>query len=119
MDHISYMKAKVKFEHWEKVIEDCQTSGKTVVAYCNENEVNIKSYYYWLRKIREQACKNINFPASLEENKCEFAQIQPVIAYQQAVPMIKLHIGKIIVEISDGMSQDTISYVLNGIRNIC
>ena len=119
MDHISYMKSKVKFEHWEKVIEDCQTSGKTVIAYCDENEINIKSYYYWLRKIREQACQSIDFPNSLEENKCEFAQIQSAISFQQAVPTIKLHIGKIIVEISDGMSQNTISYVLNGIRNIC
>lgn len=32
---------------------------------------------------------------------------------------IKYDYWKILVEILDGMSQDTISYVLNGIRNIC
>jgi len=118
MDHISFMKAKIKFDHWKKVIEDCQASGKTVIAYCNENNVNVKTYYYWLRKIREQLCKDIDYNSITSENKCEFAQIRLPASYQQSVPVIKLHIGKIVVEISDGMSQDTISYVLNGIRNI-
>jgi len=117
MDYISSMKSKIKFEHWKKIIEDCQASEKTAVAYCKENNINEKTYYYWLRKIREQLCNDMDYGAG--ENKCEFAQIQLPVSYQHAVPVIKLHIGKIVVEISDGMSQDTISYVLNGIRSIC
>ncbi len=113
------MKSKIKFDYWKKTIEDCQASEKTVVAYCKENNVNEKTYYYWLRKIREQLCKDMNYPATAEENKCEFAQIKLHASYQQANPTIKLHVGKVVVEISDGMSQETISYVLNGIRNIC
>jgi len=113
------MKTKVKYDYWQKIIDDYQISGKTVKAYCEENNINIKSYYYWLRKIREQACKNIDFSELEEENKCEFAPVQSTVPYQHVVPTIKLHIGKITVEIADGMSQDTITYVLNGIRNIC
>jgi len=113
------MKSKIKFEHWKKIIEDYQASGKTVVAYCNENNINAKSYYYWLRKIREQSCKDMDYPSITSENKCEFTQIQLPVSYEHVAPTIKLHIGKIVVEISDGMSQDTISYVFNGIRNIC
>lgn len=119
MDQISLMKSKIKYDYWKKTIEDCQASGKTVVSYCKENNVNEKTYYYWLRKIREQLCRNTDYPATVNENNCEFAQIKVPVSYHNAVPTIKLHIGKILVEISDGMSQDTISYVLNGIRNIC
>jgi len=119
MDHISYMKSKVKYDYWKKIIDDYQISEKTVIAYCKDNDINVKSYYYWLRKIREQVCKGIDFSDLENENKCEFAAVQPVISYQHDVPTIKIHIGKINVEIADGMSQDTISYVLNGIRNIC
>lgn len=53
MDHISYVKSKVKTDYWKKIIVDCQESGKTNIAYCEKNGINIKSYYYWLRKIRE------------------------------------------------------------------
>lgn len=119
MDHVSYVKSKVKTDYWKKIVADCQASGKTNIAYCEENDINIKSYYYWLRKIREQACNGIDYSAPINENKYEFAQIQLPAVYQNTIPAIKLHIGKIIIEIADGVSQDTISHVLNGIRKIC
>jgi len=31
-----------------------QESGMTVTAYCAQNGINIKTYYYHLRKVREQ-----------------------------------------------------------------
>ncbi|WP_420832452.1 IS66 family insertion sequence element accessory protein TnpA [Paenibacillus periandrae] len=33
------------------MIRDCRSSGQTVVRWCADHEVNVKSYYYWLRKI--------------------------------------------------------------------
>ena len=69
------MKSKIKLEHWKKIIEDCQASGKTVVAYCKKNDVNEKTYYYWLRKIRERLCWDMNYPEVADEKNCEFAQI--------------------------------------------
>ncbi len=33
------------------------TSGMMVVRWCEQNNVNIKSYYYWLRRIRSLACE--------------------------------------------------------------
>lgn len=61
----------------------------------------------------------MEYPAIAEENKCEFAQIQLTNSYQNTIPTIKLSVGKVVIEISNGMSQETISYVLKGIRNIC
>ena len=29
----------------------------TVVSWCAQNNVNAKSYYYWLRKIRSMVCE--------------------------------------------------------------
>lgn len=110
---------EVKLKQWTEVIQDCRSSGQSVRSWCIEHNIDEKRYYYWLRKIREQACNSIEHPVSIDVNKCEFAQIQPPVAFHQVVPTIKLHIGGIIVEISDGMSQETISYVLNRIRDIC
>ena len=55
MDQISLMKSNIKYDYWKKTIEDCQASGKTVVSYCKENNVNEKTYYYWLRIILQYA----------------------------------------------------------------
>lgn len=111
--------SEIKLKQWTEIIRECRNSSQSVRSWCIEHDVDEKRYYYWLRKIREQACKSMEHPVLINENKCEFAQIQPAVSFQQVVPIIKLHIDKITVEISDGMSQETISYVLNGIKDIC
>ena len=42
---------------WTEIIRECRSSGHTVSAWCLEHEVNPKSYYYWLRKVRAAACE--------------------------------------------------------------
>lgn len=39
---------------WTAQIAEQQTSGMTVQKWCEENEINPKTYYYHLRKLREK-----------------------------------------------------------------
>lgn len=109
---------EVKLNQWTEIIRECRSSNQSVRSWCIEHDIDEKRYYYWHRKIRELACNSLETPVLTDENKREFAQIQPPVSFQQIVPAIKLYIGEFTVEISDGMSQETISYVLNGIKNI-
>ncbi|MBP7175142.1 MAG: hypothetical protein KBA53_02845 [Thermoclostridium sp.] len=52
MDKITNAKTKFRIKQWTKIIEACQTSGMTVASWCSQNNVKVKSYYYWLRRIR-------------------------------------------------------------------
>jgi len=117
--NIRKVDVEIKQKQWTEIIRECRSSGQSVRSWCKEHNIKEQSYYYWLRKIREQTCKSIGYEVETAENKCEFAQIESVAPFHRIVPMIKLHIGEITVEISEGMSQDTITYVLNGIKNIC
>ena len=40
-------------EQWQQRIMDCQQSGMSIKAWCQENGVAVSSYYHYLRKIRE------------------------------------------------------------------
>jgi transposase-like protein len=53
------MRNRYRLQQWTKIVRDCRTSGQTVVRWCADHEVNVKSYYYWLRKIREAACESL------------------------------------------------------------
>ncbi|PYG90121.1 hypothetical protein LY28_00001, partial [Ruminiclostridium sufflavum DSM 19573] len=55
MDKITDAKTEFRRRQWTQIIQDCQNSGMTVVGWCSQNNVNTKSYYYWLRKIRSLA----------------------------------------------------------------
>lgn len=50
---ITNVKRDVQLQEWTEQIKAQQESGMTVTAYCAQNGINIKTYYYHLRKIRE------------------------------------------------------------------
>ena len=36
---------------WTDRISECEKSGKTVTAWCAENGIKVKNYYYWHSKV--------------------------------------------------------------------
>lgn len=52
MDQVTLVKSEFRLQQWSDIIKNCQSSGQTVVSWCKENGINIKTYYYWLRKLR-------------------------------------------------------------------
>ena len=50
---ITEIKTKVSQQEWQQRILECQNSGMSVKAWCQENGISAGSYYFHLRKIRE------------------------------------------------------------------
>jgi putative transposase len=44
-----------RLQYWTEKISQCRNSGMTVTAWCESQNINMKSYYYWQRKVREAA----------------------------------------------------------------
>ena len=57
---ITEIKSKVSMQEWQQRVLDCQNSGMSVKAWCQQNGISTGSYYFHLRKIRESV---------LEENQ--------------------------------------------------
>lgn len=51
---ISTVKQELRLQEWSAQIEAQQSSGLTVQKWCEENGLSTKTYYYRLRKVREQ-----------------------------------------------------------------
>lgn len=51
---LATVKQEVRLQEWSAQIEAQQASGQTVQQWCAENGINLKPYYYRLRKVREQ-----------------------------------------------------------------
>ncbi len=54
---IATIKNEVQLQKWSEEIRSCTESGMKVKEWCTLNGVNIKTYYYHLRKVRESICK--------------------------------------------------------------
>jgi hypothetical protein len=115
MDKITDAKTEFRLKQWTGIIQTCQASGETVVGWCSQNNVKIKSYYYWLRRVRALACET----GALVPQKME-QQIVPVSFRQaKASAAVTIHLSSICVDIHDGTSRETIEAVLSALKTIC
>ena len=115
MDKITNAKTEFRLKQWSKIIQACQTSGMTVVSWCSQNNVKIKSYYYWLRRIRTLACETGSLVAQKPEQ-----EIVPVPFHQTKVSAaVTIHLPSFCVDIHDGTSRETIEAVLSALKSIC
>jgi len=109
MDKISLVKTEYRMKQWTGKIEECRSSGMTSKKWCETNGINIKTYYYWLHKLRLKVC-----------DKTEKHAIVPLQIHQHdASTAITVNIGSISIKIADGTSSETITAVLDVCKRIC
>ena len=109
MDKISTVKTEYRIKQWTERIKEYHTSGMTLKAWCETNGINIKTYYYWLHKIRVKVCDETETQAIVP------LQIHP----RETAVAITVSIGSISIQIADGMSSETITAVLDVCKRIC
>ena len=50
---------QMKLQYWLDVIRQCRASGLTNQAWCEQHDISLKSYYYWIAKIRKLALEEL------------------------------------------------------------
>lgn len=53
-----------KINEWKSQVESCKAGGLTVKAWCNENGISPKTYYYRQKRIRENESVHTVVPIS-------------------------------------------------------
>lgn len=54
-------KQRLKAEKWLAIIRECINSDLSNEVWCEQNNVNIKSYYYYLAKLRKMEIEQIPY----------------------------------------------------------
>lgn len=117
MDKITDTKTEFRLRQWTQIIESCQSSGMTVVGWCNQNNVKTKSYYYCLRRIRSLACES----GTLEVRRIE-QPIVPLTFKQSRIiepAAITIQASDAVIHIREGATKTTIEAVLLAVKSIC
>jgi transposase-like protein len=111
---------EVRLKHWASLINERLSSGKTVAKFCEEHEICVKTYYYWLKQVREAAylTEYQNQGNSLTESAPVFAELN----FRQAEPgigAIIVRIGGASCEIRNGAGKDIIENTLFALNRLC
>lgn len=119
MDIVSETTAEFRLRQWTKIIAECQASNLTIKAWCSQHNISIKSYYYWLRKIRLKACQSAEFQAPAVKREIVPLQLNPLPCASSVHPAVSIHLGSATIDIAEGTSQATIEAVLRSLQSIC
>ncbi|WOO35815.1 IS66 family insertion sequence element accessory protein TnpB [Anaerocolumna sp. AGMB13020] len=118
MDEVTFVKTQFRKEQWKKLILECQSSDIKVEDWCASHDVTKHAYYYWLHKIREEACENL--PAKREQAKSvPFKKLEVTSPLPNIKAGVIIHLSSATVEVYEGTSQQTVEAVLLALRNIC
>lgn len=75
---IAKVKKNIRLQEWNRQIEEQKLSGLSVQEWCQQHGINQKTYYYHLRKVREEF---------LRSGKAENTQAQ-IEAERSVVPIL-------------------------------
>ena len=59
MPDVQSIKKQLNMQQWTAIIEDRIASGLKIDEYCEKNQLSRNSYFYWLRKIREETSTSV------------------------------------------------------------
>lgn len=106
MDKIMTIKNKVRINEWNEMVKTCRSSGLTVQQWCNLNNINIKTYYYRLRKVREAICEETH----------DIVQIPLNTADSAAASSIKINMGNLNIELTGTVAAATLRSVIEALK---
>jgi transposase-like protein len=110
MDKIATTKRAVQHKAWAEMYATYQESGKTVREWCSEQGIVTKTFYYRLRRLREEALE-----------QAESHQIVPIATNFEMpsvhkIASIKIQSNGITIELPENICAETITAILRGLR---
>ena len=90
---IAIVKKNIRLQEWSRQIEEQKSSGLSVQEWCQQYGINSKTYYYHLRKVREEL---------LRSGKSEKAQAQ-METERAVVPILTAPSGENITMEKNGL----------------
>lgn len=121
---------QVKLQYWLDVVRQCRASGLTNKVWCEQHDISLKSYYYWLSKIRKLALPELPRKKNgihmytnqqstlLTESSPEFAELSPPNrSISRSAPAAIIHIGPITVKLYEGTSAQMLEAILKAVQS--
>ena len=122
MDKITH---QVRAEHWARILNECMNSGMSKTAWCRENGISEKQFFYWQRILRREAyeaSQDPSLPAVTEagqlsavQQSVSFAEIKlPAVSSDASSvfhPDLVIRKWKFVLEISNSASAELLSRI--------
>ena len=108
MNGIAKVKNEVKSAQWAEMVRSRNESGLTVTDWCKQNGINLKTYYYRLKRIRQAVCNEIE--------RHDIVPVEPIAETEITTEKIELSIGDVKISLPDDFNESTLKRLLGVLR---
>ena len=126
---ISEARQAVKLRQWAEMVQARWMSGQTVRAWCEENNVALKTYYYRLKRVRLEALKstgsNIQILPLHEKSSPAFAELSlsendPLEGNEKdtGAPAVTINVGNMAIKIHNEAGAEIIENVIRAVSEV-
>ena len=108
---------EMNLQKWTQIVEKCRSSGQTAVKWCVENNINIKTYYYWQRKVCNAVCNELTISNNNVEQTPAFAEV--ILPNRRTSEVaITISLNNISLQIHNGADESVIAQTLRILKSI-
>jgi len=129
-------KEQIKLRGWAMQIDACNRSGLTVKQWCAENGVAVKTYYYHVKRVREEMLNTVEIANALKQPRSGSTRegaglMQTGLAISDRLPVfaalpmpkpkgvaVTVRVGAYAVDIQDGADEAVVEQVLKVVARI-
>ena len=104
------MSRQVRLEQWSGKIAACRGSGMTVRAWCQENGISEKTYYYWQRRLFQEL-------TNAQPQSSGFVEVTPRKTESSGQLAVRIRIADAEAEVYNGADAATLEAVLRALRS--
>lgn len=108
MNEITKIKNEVKLKQWAEMIQQRNESGLTVTDWCKQNGINLKTYYYRLKRVRQAVCNEIE--------QHDIVPVEPIAGTEITAEKIELSVGDVKISLPDDFNESTLRRLLGVLR---
>ena len=108
MNKIAKVKKEIKLAQWAEMVRSRSESGLTVTDWCKQNGINLKTYYYRLKRVRQAVCS--------EMERHDIVPVEPIAGTEITTEKIELSIGDVKISLPDDFNESTLKRLLGVLR---
>lgn len=115
---------EVRLQHWSRIVSECRSSGKSIKTWCSEQHINLKTYYYWQKRICQAACRELSLTTTpgLSDLPVQSGPLFAELSMPSPVagkPAITIQKKDLILHIYCGADQAVVETTLTALSRLC
>ena len=108
MNEIVKVKKEIKLSQWAEMGRQWNESGLTVTDWCRENGINLKTYYYRLKRMCQAVCNEIE--------QHDIVPVKQTAGTETTAEKIELSVGDVKISLPDDFNESTLRRLLGVLR---